>query len=277
MDVSSLVLLFRTCFVGTMGARDVSQLPECPHVGIGLAPCLEAPFHPLEVQCCLAKPGNNSLIFTSHRECGEVLQESIEALWQGFIHEFHDAIAERLGVEVASMGPRGLRKPGHNLHVHVVNMWLGANHTHYMAGAVVAMVSLLTGRSVRPDTAAVGEVSYEGDLSPHEDEWEAMTVNLIRSQGIRRIIVGSEVVLRPEAQEIADRLEEDGRVTLEILRFSNILDALPCLLPPSSLLLSDKDLHGSLKCDRLLLFWWCHGGHWLPSRGTPFGESWDSD
>ena len=205
----------------------IAQL-DGPHIGVGYS--VGEPIddtHPFEVQCAFVRPATGQLVITSRCGVTKVLEDSVIIVHR-YVSEYHDAIRERLGIDAEDMGPRGLHKRGYDLHVHLMNRSANIQHTSYMAAMVVSMVSLLIGRRPRDDTAALGEVSYTGLMSP-VGEWGAAGVNKCKSQGIRRIVTAGDMEANAEATSMAAVIHADGRPTLEFHRYRYILDALPFL------------------------------------------------
>lgn len=202
-----------------------------PHVGVGLGMCLECrDAIPFEVQCCLVKPGRQEMVVSSRFGLTDELRECLGIARQ-FMWESHDEIVAKLGLETEAVGPRGLRKAKHDLHVYLLNKSGDIRHTSYMAAMVVAMVSLLIGRRPVQGMAVMGEVAFSGELNPSHP-WDVEEVLKCREQGIRTVLTGCEVEIEESAKRRAAEVEEDGQPTLEILEFDSILDALPTLFGP---------------------------------------------
>ena len=199
-----------------------------PHVGVGVSPQIEGHLTlALEVQCCLVKPGGGQLVMTG--PTNSVLEESLRQM-KHFVWDHRIKIMKqlvRMGDLEASCWR--LSKMGHNLHVHIRADHDAISNTDYGAAMLISLLSLAIGRRPAADIGVIGQVAFEGTLSPPDVDWHVGLVRMCKEQGVRRIVVGTGTELDNEVQSVADSTGEDGRPMLQFLPYENILDALPVI------------------------------------------------
>jgi hypothetical protein len=173
----------------------------------------------MEVRCARVErwAGGTGVVVTGADE-GNIARESV-LLVTFLVDTCAVAIAVNLfGVDAAAAEP--LIQEGVDLHVHFVGTAASIEHSGYMAATVVSLVSLLTGRKPREDTAVIGAINQDADLLPSPfvlgRVFTMEEVEQCRRQGIRRLIMAPDVRLDVAAEQ-AIRDRDD----LQIVRHAN--------------------------------------------------------
>ena len=158
-------------------------------------------------------PGKGRLILTG--QLGSVMQESARAALS-----FAQANAAALGLP-----PEPLRDL--DLHVHVPAGGTPKDGPSAGVTLFTAIVSLLTGRRVRPDVAMTGEATLRGRVLPVGGIKEKLLA--AHRNGLRRVIIPERCV-----RDLVD-LPESVRRDLEIIPVSRMEEVLAAALEPQAL------------------------------------------
>jgi ATP-dependent Lon protease len=158
-------------------------------------------------------PGGGKLILTG--QLGEVMKESAQAALS-----LVKARSEQLGITA-----EGLEKS--DIHVHVPAGATPKDGPSAGVAMFVALASLLTGRSVRSDTAMTGEISLRGLVLP---------VGGIKEKVLAALRAGITTVLLPSRnQRDLEEIPAEAREKLKLVWVERIDDALAvALLPPAA-------------------------------------------
>jgi ATP-dependent Lon protease len=158
----------------------------------------------MEVRCArVVRWADGKGVVVTGADEGHVARESAR-LVASTVHRAAVSIAVKLfGMAADSVVP--LVEVGMDLHVHYVGVTAPIEHSGYMAATVVALVSLLTGRKPREDTAVLGAINQDADLLPSpfvgERVFTLKEVEQCRRQGVRRLIMAPEVRLDGAAEQ----------------------------------------------------------------------------
>jgi ATP-dependent Lon protease len=153
-------------------------------------------------------PGGGKLILTG--QLGEVMKESAQAALS-----LVKARSEQLGITA-----EGLEKS--DIHVHVPAGATPKDGPSAGVAMFVALASLLTGRSVRSDTAMTGEISLRGLVLP---------VGGIKEKVLAALRAGITTVLLPSRnQRDLEEIPADARAKLKLVWIERIDDALAAAL-----------------------------------------------
>ncbi len=136
-------------------------------------------------------PGNHELLLTG--QLGDVMKESAQAALS-----YVRANAERLGID-----EKVLKE--HDFHIHVPAGATPKDGPSAGVAMVTALVSLLTGRPVRPDVAMTGEITLRGKVLPIGGVKEKALA--ARSAHIKTVILPEKN--EKDLAEIPDHLRED--------------------------------------------------------------------
>jgi ATP-dependent Lon protease len=155
-------------------------------------------------------PGEERLTLTGH--LGDVMKESAQIALS-----YVRAAGRALGVD-----PGLLR--GHEVHIHVPAGATPKDGPSAGLAMVTALVSLLSGRPVRPDVAMTGEITLQGQVLP---------VGGVRQKLLAAQRVGLRVVILParNAAELRE-IPEEVRTALEVRFVRTIEEALAVALQP---------------------------------------------
>jgi ATP-dependent Lon protease len=158
-------------------------------------------------------PGNGRLILTG--QLGDVMKESAQAALS-----LVKARSGQLGIEA-----EGLEKS--DIHVHVPAGATPKDGPSAGVAMFVALASLLTGRSVRSDTAMTGEISLRGLVLP---------VGGIKEKVLAALRAGITTVLLPSRnQRDLEDIPAEAREKLKLVWIERIDDALAAsLLTPTT-------------------------------------------
>jgi ATP-dependent Lon protease len=155
-------------------------------------------------------PGEERLTLTGH--LGDVMKESAQIALS-----YVRAAGPALGVD-----PGLLR--GHEVHIHVPAGATPKDGPSAGLAMVTALVSLLSGRPVRPDVAMTGEITLQGQVLP---------VGGVRQKLLAAQRVGLRVVILPARNSAELReIPEEVRTALEVRFVRTIEEALAVTLQP---------------------------------------------
>ena len=140
--------------------------------------------------------GNGKLALTGH--LGDVMQESAKAA-----RSYVWSIAEKVSVDRERIKQTGM-------HIHVPQGAVPKDGPSAGITMAVAMVSTLSGKSVRDDTAMTGEITLTGLVLPVGGIKEKILA--AHRSGIRRLVLpkGNE----PDLQKLPDNVRDEMTVTL---------------------------------------------------------------
>jgi ATP-dependent Lon protease len=149
----------------------------------------------------LKLPGHGEITLTG--QLGDVMRESARAAWT-FVRARHDA----LGVPLTSFQE-------HDVHLHVPAGAVPKDGPSAGVAMALALASLLSGRAVRHDVAATGEITLRGNVLP---------VGGIKEKLIAAARAGIRLVMVPARNAAdVDELPREVRRVLEI-RLVNTVD-----------------------------------------------------
>lgn len=155
-------------------------------------------------------PGKGGLQITG--QLGEVMQESAKAALT-----FVRSNADLLGVDIASL-------ERHDVHIHVPAGAVPKDGPSAGVTMFTALVSLFTGRKVRPDVAMTGEVTLRGRVLPVGGIKEKLIA--AHRAGIKRVVLPTK-----NTRDI-DELPDNVRDGLEIMHAEDMLEVLAAALEP---------------------------------------------
>jgi ATP-dependent Lon protease len=156
-------------------------------------------------------PGSGRLILTG--QLGDVMKESAQAALS-----LVKARASALGVD-----PTSFEKS--DIHVHVPAGAIPKDGPSAGVAMFIALVSLLTGRTVRSDTAMTGEISLRGLVLP---------IGGVKNKVLAAVRAGITTVLLPERnkKDIED-VPEAAREAVRLVWLSTVDDAIEAALEPA--------------------------------------------
>ena len=194
-----------------------------PHVGVGVCMGLVDDHHGMiEFQCCWTTPRIHGEEVLATGALSIVTHEAVLVI-KVLVLEHTQRIAQYFG-----LAPEKLRliRLKHTLYVHVCN-WEPIEPAYQMGAIYVCMVSLLVGRRPRTDTAIFGDVTTVG-VFISKWKWSEKEVEVCKSKGIRRVVLGAGTEVLKAAQAMADVIhEEDGRPTVEFKFETRLVNVLP--------------------------------------------------
>jgi ATP-dependent Lon protease len=160
----------------------------------------------------LKLPGTGEILLTG--QLGDVMRESAQAAWT-FVRARHEA----LGVD-----PKAFKD--HDVHLHVPAGAVPKDGPSAGVAMALALASLFSGRAVRHDVAATGEITLRGHVLP---------VGGIKEKLIAAARAGLRLVMVPErnAADVAEVPEEVARV-LEIRPVRTVDEVLAAALAPKA-------------------------------------------
>ena len=157
-------------------------------------------------------PGNGRLILTG--QLGDVMKESAQAALS-----LVKARASTLGVD-----ERLFEKS--DIHVHVPAGGVPKDGPSAGVAMFIALVSLLTGRTVKSDTAMTGEISLRGLVLP---------VGGIRNKVLAAVRAGITTVLLPDRnRRDYEEIPEAAREAVRFVWLKTVDDAIEAALEPAS-------------------------------------------
>jgi len=157
-------------------------------------------------------PGSGQLILTG--QLGEVMRESVQAALS-----LVKSRAERLGIDPAAF-------ERHDIHVHVPAGATPKDGPSAGVAMYMALTSLLTGRTVRNDTAMTGEISLRGLVLP---------VGGIKEKVVAAASAGiSRVMLPARNKRDYDDIPASAREKLEFIWLETVEQALESGLDPAA-------------------------------------------
>ena len=196
-----------------LGARrfenEVAQRTSVPGVATGLA------WTPVGGDILFIEaskvPGSGKLILTG--QLGDIMKESAQAALS-----LVKARASSLGVDA------GLFEKS-DIHVHVPAGAIPKDGPSAGVAMFIALVSLLTGRTVRSDTAMTGEISLRGLVLP---------IGGVKNKVLAAVRAGITTVLLPERnkKDIED-VPEAAREAVRLVWLSTVDDAIEAALEPA--------------------------------------------
>ena len=156
-------------------------------------------------------PGSGKLILTG--QLGDIMKESAQAALS-----LVKARASALGVDPASFEKS-------DIHVHVPAGAIPKDGPSAGVAMFIALVSLLTGRTVRSDTAMTGEISLRGLVLP---------IGGVKNKVLAAVRAGITTVLLPERnkKDIED-VPEAAREAVRLVWLSTVDDAIEAALEPA--------------------------------------------
>ncbi len=155
-------------------------------------------------------PGGGRLILTG--QLGEVMKESAQAALS-----LVKARASSLGVDPASFEKS-------DIHVHVPAGAIPKDGPSAGVAMFIALVSLLTGRTVRSDTAMTGEISLRGLVLP---------IGGVRNKVLAAVRAGITTVMLPERnKKDFEDVPEAARNAVRFVWLSTVDDAIAAALEP---------------------------------------------
>jgi len=179
-----------------------------PGVAVGLV-WTEGGGEVLAVEAGVMK-GSQQLILTG--SLGPVLQESAQA------------VLSHVRSHAACYGIPGDFFAGHDVHIHLPVIGIGKDGPSAGITMAVALVSVLTGRAVRPGVAMTGELTLSGRMLP---------VQGLREKVLAARRAGLHTVILPGGnREDMHRLEAEVREGIELVAAEELGDVLPQVLEP---------------------------------------------
>jgi ATP-dependent Lon protease len=155
-------------------------------------------------------PGNGRLILTG--QLGEVMKESAQAALS-----LVKARASALGVD-----PAAFEKS--DIHVHVPAGAIPKDGPSAGVAMFIALTSLLTGRTVRSDTAMTGEISLRGLVLP---------IGGVKNKVLAAVRAGITTVLLPERnKKDFEDVPEAARKAVRFVWLATVDDAVEAALEP---------------------------------------------
>jgi len=157
-------------------------------------------------------PGKGALILTG--QLGDVMRESVQAALSIVKHR-----ARELGIDEERLGKI-------DIHVHVPAGATPKDGPSAGVAMYTALVSLLTNRAVRSDTAMTGEISLRGLVLP---------VGGIKEKVVAAAAAGLKRVMLParNRRDFED-IPEDARQRLEFIWLERVDEAIAAALEPES-------------------------------------------
>ncbi|MGE5260128.1 MAG: endopeptidase La, partial [Actinomycetota bacterium] len=197
---------------GILGARhfesDVAMRTSVPGVATGLA-WTPTGGDILFVEAARV-PGTGRLILTG--QLGDVMKESAQAALS-----LVKARASTLGVDPASFEKS-------DIHVHVPAGAIPKDGPSAGVAMFVALVSLLTGRTARSDTAMTGEISLRGLVLP---------IGGVKNKVLAAVRAGITTVMLPERnKKDYEDVPESARNAVRFVWMSTVDDAIAAALEP---------------------------------------------
>jgi ATP-dependent Lon protease len=159
----------------------------------------------------LKLPGHGEITLTG--QLGDVMRESAQAAWS-FVRARHDD----LGVSLATFQQS-------DVHLHVPAGAVPKDGPSAGVAMALALASLLSGRAVRHDVAATGEITLRGNVLP---------VGGIKEKLIAAARAGIRLVMVPARNAAdVDEVPEEVRRVLEIRLVGTVDEVLAAALVPS--------------------------------------------
>jgi len=156
-------------------------------------------------------PGSGRLILTG--QLGEVMKESAQAALS-----LVKARASRLGIDPASFEKS-------DIHVHVPAGAIPKDGPSAGVAMFTSLVSLLTGRTVRSDTAMTGEISLRGLVLP---------IGGVKNKVLAAVRAGITTVMLPERnKKDYEDVPEQARNAVRCVWLSTVDDAVAAALEPA--------------------------------------------
>jgi ATP-dependent Lon protease len=156
-------------------------------------------------------PGSGRLILTG--QLGEVMKESAQAALS-----LVKARASALGVDPASFEKS-------DIHVHVPAGAIPKDGPSAGVAMFISLVSLLTGRTVRSDTAMTGEISLRGLVLP---------IGGLKNKVLAAVRAGITTVMLPERnKKDYEDVPETAREAVRFVWLSTVDDAIAAALEPA--------------------------------------------
>ncbi|MEX2166434.1 MAG: endopeptidase La [Methyloceanibacter sp.] len=157
-------------------------------------------------------PGNGKLILTG--QLGDVMKESAQAALS-----LVKARASTLGIDPASFEKS-------DIHVHVPAGAIPKDGPSAGVAMFIALTSLLTGRTVKSDTAMTGEISLRGLVLP---------IGGVKSKVLAAVRAGITTVMLPQRnQKDYEDVPEAAREAVRFVWVSTVDDAIQAALEPPS-------------------------------------------
>ena len=155
-------------------------------------------------------PGTTDVALTVTGQLGDVMQESASIALS-----FVRANADRLGIKAEALQSR-------RIHVHFPSGAVPKDGPSAGITMTTALVSLLTGRSVRPIVAMTGEITLQGKILP---------IGGVKQKLLAAHRAGVKIVVVPKRNEVdLDDLPADIRSGLEIHALDDVIDVLELAL-----------------------------------------------
>ncbi|HMN21418.1 MAG TPA: endopeptidase La [Ottowia sp.] len=155
-------------------------------------------------------PGKGGLILTG--QLGDVMKESAQAAFSVVKHRAHE-----LGIDEAQLAKI-------DIHVHVPEGATPKDGPSAGVAMFTALVSLLTGRNVRSDTAMTGEISLRGLVLP---------IGGVKEKVIAADAAGITRVMLPKRnQRDFEEIPEEVRQRLEFIWLERVDEAIAAALEP---------------------------------------------
>ena len=155
-------------------------------------------------------PGSGRLILTG--QLGDVMKESAQAALS-----LAKARARELGVDPASFDKS-------DIHIHVPAGAIPKDGPSAGVAMFIALASLLTGRTVRSDTAMTGEISLRGLVLP---------IGGVKNKVLAAVRAGITTVMLPERnKKDFEDVPEAARNAVRFVWLSNVDDAIEAALEP---------------------------------------------
>jgi ATP-dependent Lon protease len=162
-------------------------------------------------------PGSGRLILTG--QLGEVMKESAQAALS-----LVKARASRLGIN-----PTSFEKS--DIHVHVPAGAIPKDGPSAGVAMFTSLVSLLTGRTVRSDTAMTGEISLRGLVLP---------IGGVKNKVLAAVRAGITTVMLPERnKKDYEDVPEQARNAVRFVWLSTVDDAIAAALEPAQALAAE--------------------------------------
>jgi ATP-dependent Lon protease len=161
---------------------------------------------------CARVPGNGKLILTG--QLGDVMKESAQAALS-----LVKARAEMLGIDP------GLFEKS-DIHLHVPAGAIPKDGPSAGVAMFIALVSLLTGRTVKNDVAMTGEISLRGLVLP---------IGGVKNKVLAAVRAGITTVMLPERnKKDYEDVPESARGEVQFVWMSTVDDAIAAALEPAS-------------------------------------------
>ena len=142
------------------------------------------------VQACLVPGSGDHLIMTGGGGRAGREQAEVAMSW---IHDQRVPITEMIGVESSLVRP--LRSGSHGVHIHMMPHFMNNKSPGCLGATIaIALLSLATRKLPSEGVALMGELRLDGARASYIPGLSKSVVQTCRSQGIQKLIVGTQQV-----------------------------------------------------------------------------------